>query len=640
MSRRSPRTVVTFPIVLRELTVLRAFDVTPGMRRVTLGGPQLRAFHRDGLDLPALRTDGFDDHVKFFFAERPGQPPALPGQNVSSLDWPTDARPLAKDYTPVRFDPEAGEIDFDFVRHPGGVASSWAARARPGDPTWIAGPKMSHSAPEGADWLLAIGDETALPAIGRWLAEMPAGTRARVFIEVGEESHRQELPTAADAEVTWLVRDGAPAGSTDLLEQAVRAMTWLPGTVFVWAAGEAGVLKGIRRHLAVDRQVPREHTHITGYWRRTDAPHGEHVAPAAPALAEERAEEQQDAHDRLHELTDLAPGLAIRTAVTLGLIDLVYQGVGDGAELARRCGADLRSLTALLDYLVALEVCAKDAGGYRLAPVGEELVEDDHSLQEYDLRGAQAAFDLSLAGLAHTVRTGRPAARTPAGEPLADALRTDAAVGGSARWAVEEEARWIASGAVQAYDWSRVPTLTAAGPGAGTVVNALVKAFPSLRVRLGALPSELAVVGERVLDADVLPRVELLPHAGPVPPGAQALLLCRLLERLPAADAVLTLRDAAAGLAAGGGLVLVERVGRMAGAGAAEAGAAGAGAVAPEGFADLDDALHHLHLTAAFGSGLRTEAEVAALAADAGCAVTDCRDIGWDHRLWVLAPTP
>ncbi|NEE10289.1 siderophore-interacting protein, partial [Streptomyces sp. SID7499] len=109
---------------------------------------------------------GFDDHVKFFFADG-DEPPVLPGQNVSSLDWPADARPIAKDYTPVRYDPEAGEIDFDFVRHEGGVASSWAQAVKPGEVTWIAGPKMSHGHPEGADWLLVIGDETALPAIGR-----------------------------------------------------------------------------------------------------------------------------------------------------------------------------------------------------------------------------------------------------------------------------------------------------------------------------------------------------------------------------------------------------------------------------------------------------------------------------------------
>ncbi|MFE6778620.1 SIP domain-containing protein [Streptomyces sp. NPDC057702] len=615
MSVRSPRSVVTFPIVLRELTVLRVADVTPGMRRVTLGGPQLRAFHRDGLDLPPLRTEGFDDHVKFFFAERDGLAPVLPRQNVSSLDWPTDARPLAKDYTPVRFDPVAGEIDFDFVRHAGGVASAWSRRVAPGDVTWIAGPKMSHSAPEGTDWLLVIGDETALPAIARWLAEMPAGTRARVFVEVGEASHRQELPTSAEAEITWLVRDGAPAGGTDLLERAVRAMEWPAGSVFVWAAGEATTLKGIRRHLAVDRQVPREHTHITGYWRRAEP-----TPDAAPRSDGQPATEEEDAHARLHELTDLAPGLAIRAAVTLGLVDLLYQGVGEVAELARRTGASPRTLTALLDYLTALDVCAREADGYRLAAVGEELVEDDHSLQEYDLRGAQAAFDLSLAGLAHAVRGGAPVARTPGGEPLADALRTDVAVGGTARRAVEEEARWIASGAVGAYDWSSAEPLTAAGPGAGTVVNALVKAFPTLRVRIGALPSELAVLAERVLDADVLPRVELVAHTAAVPPGARTLLLCRHLERLPAEDAVLTLREAATGLADGGRLVLIERV----------------VAADPD---DLDDALHHLRLTASFGSGVRTERELTTLATHAGLRTTACHDIGWDHRLWALSPT-
>ncbi len=358
MSTRNPRPVVTFPIVLRELTVLRVTDVTPGMRRVTLGGEQLRAFHRDGLDLPALRSEGFDDHVKFFFADG-DEPPVLPGQNVSSLDWPADARPIAKDYTPVRYDPEAGEIDFDFVRHEGGVASSWAQAVKPGEVTWIAGPKMSHGHPEGADWLLMIGDETALPAIGRWLAEMPAGTRARVFIEVGEESHRQELPTEADATVTWLTRDGASAGTTDLLERAVRSMEWLPGTVYVWAAGEAVSLKGIRRHLSVERGVPREWTDITGYWRRTE-----------PDPVTGTNQEDDGAHERLHELTDLAPGFAIRAAVALGLFELVRDGVPDPDELARRTGTAPSLLGALLTYLAAIGLLEPEGDGYRLTPVG------------------------------------------------------------------------------------------------------------------------------------------------------------------------------------------------------------------------------------------------------------------------------
>ncbi|MCX5276528.1 siderophore-interacting protein [Streptomyces virginiae] len=613
MSTRSPRSVVTFPIVLRELTVLRVSDVTPGMRRVTLGGPQLHAFEHAGLSLPALRTEGFDDHVKFFFAEE-GREPVLPRQNVSSLDWPSDGRPISKDYTPVRFDPVAGEIDFDFVRHDGGIASSWAQRAAPGQVTWIAGPKMSHSHPEGADWLLVIGDETALPAIGRWLDEMPEGTRARVFIEVGEDSHRQELPTRAEAEVTWLVRDGVPAGRSDLLERAVRDMEWLPGTVFVWAAGEAVTLKGIRRHLSVDRGVPREQTHITGYWRRAE------VAPGLAEPADPDVLEGEDAHGRLHELTDLAPGLAIRVAVTLGLVDLVYQGVREPAELARRSGTEPRSLGALLKYLVEIEVFEATDEGYRLTPVGEELVEDDHSLEEYDLRGAQAAFDLSLVGLAERMRSGANGCRTASGQSLAEALRTDARLGGSARNAIEDEARWVSTGVADAYDWSAVEVLGASGNGAGTVVGALVKKFPGLRVRLAALPSVLDVVGGQILDPEVLPRVELVAQTHPVPSGTGTLLLCRLLEWLPDEDAVLTLTEAAAAIPADGAVVLVEQV----------------EAADPD---DIDAVLHHLRLTAAFGSGLRSVKDVTALAERAGLTVRACRDVGWDHRLWVLAPT-
>jgi NADPH-dependent ferric siderophore reductase len=626
---RSPRSVVTFPIVLRELTVLRVRDLTPGMRRITLGGAQLGAFTSNGHDVPALRTEGFDDHVKFFFPAEEGAEPVLPRQNVSSLDWPEDERPVSKDYTPVRFDPATGEIDFDFVRHEGGFAASWAERTAPGDTTWIAGPKMSHGHPEGADWLLVIGDETALPAIGRWLAEMPEGTRARVFVEIGDDSHRQELPTRADAEITWVSRNGAPAGTTDLLERAVRDMEWPEGTVFAWAAGEAMALKGIRRHLAADRGVPRDHTHITGYWRRTvprppvaETASGDALTGPVHETAEE--DDEPDAHERLHELTDLAPGYAIRTAVTLGLVDLIDRGTHDVDGLARRTGAHRPTLAALLTYLTGIGVLDLADGGYRLTPVSEELVEDDHSADEYHLGGAQAALDTSLAGLLHTVRTGEAGHRTPGGEPLAAAMAGDPRLGGSARAAVEEEARWIAPGVSRAYDWSSVASLAAGGHGAGTVVNALVKENPGLRVRIAALPSALKVLGGEVLDTDVLPRVELVAQSAPVPSGGGTVLVSHLLDWLPDEDAVLALSEAAAALPAGGELVMVEQV-------------APAGGTDGED-ADPDTALHHLRLKCAFGSGLRTEAELAALTARAGLAALSCRDIGWDHRLWVLVP--
>ncbi|WP_432088525.1 SIP domain-containing protein [Streptomyces sp. bgisy095] len=618
MPTRSPRSVVTFPIVLRELTVLRAENLTPGMRRLTLGGPQLDAFVKDGLELPALRTEGFDDHVKFFFADETGRL-VLPRQQVSSLDW-SDGRPVAKDYTPVGHDPDKGEIVFDFVRHDGGVASTWAENAAPGDSAWIAGPKMSHSHPEGADWILVVGDETALPAIGRWLAEMPEGTKARVFIEVGEDSHRQELPTKADAEIVWLSRNGAPAGTTDLLEQAVRAADWLPGTVFAWVAGEAVTLKGIRRHLATERQVPREQTHITGYWRRTapavpaDSASAE-ALPDAPVVTEE---DEDDAHERLHELTDLAPPYAIRTAVTLGVFDLVDRGVRNAAEIARSAEAHPATLKALLDYLVGIELLATDGeGNYSLTLISEELVEDDHSAEEYHLEGAEAAFDASLSGLLHTVRTGKAGYRTLAGRTLTEEMARESRIADTARAAVEDEARWIAPGVLRAHDWSAVTELTATGHGVATVVETLVKEFPELRARIVAMPSVLRVLREAIIDEELLPRIDLVAGSGAVPAGTRTLLMSRQLEWQDDEDAVHTLSEAAASLAEDGTLLLVEQV------------ATGD----PD---DMEAVLHHLRLKCAFGSGVRDAEEVAALAAQAGLAVRSRADVGWDHRLWTL----
>ncbi|MFZ4298989.1 SIP domain-containing protein [Streptomyces cinereoruber] len=615
MPTRSPRSVVTFPIVLRELTVLRAENLTPGMRRLTLGGPQLDAFVKDGLELPALRTEGFDDHVKFFFADETGRL-VLPRQQVSSLDW-SDGRPVAKDYTPVSHDPEKGEIVFDFVRHDGGVASTWAENAAPGDSAWIAGPKMSHSHPEGADWILVVGDETALPAIGRWLAEMPEGTKARVFIEVGEDSHRQELPTKADAEIVWLSRNGAPAGTTDLLEQAVRAADWLPGTVFAWVAGEAVTLKGIRRHLATERGVPREQTHITGYWRRTApaVPAASEALPDAPAVTEE---DEDDAHERLHELTDLAPPYAIRTAVTLGVFDLVDRGVRNAAELARGAGAHPATLRALLDYLVGIELLATDGeGNYSLTPISEELVEDDHSAEEYHLEGAETAFDASLSGLLHTVRTGKAGYRTLAGRTLTEEMARESRIADTARAAVEDEARWIAPGVLRAHDWPSVTELTATGHGVATVVETLVKEFPELRARIVAMPSVLRVLREAIIDEELLPRIDLVAGSGAVPAGTRTLLMSRQLEWQDDEDAAHTLSEAAASLAADGTLLLVEQV------------ATGD----PE---DVEAVLHHLRLKCAFGSGVRDAGEIEALAARAGLTVRSRTDVGWDHRLWTL----
>lgn len=265
---RSRRRPLTLPAVLRELEVAAVDDVTPGMRRVRLVGEQLSAFDAGGVSVPAFRTPAFDDHVKVLLPSPGHARPVLPVQEEGRLDWTAGGvRAIHRDYTPRHFDPVAGALDIDFAHHPTGHASTWVGSLAAGDPAWIVGPTHSATMPEGVDWLLVVGDETALPAIGRLLEELGPDDRAQVFVEVADASHEQDLVTAADVDLTWLHRDGAAPGSTDLLAGAVQAAPWWDGQAFAWVSGESAMLRPIRQFLKTERGLQRDCLDLTGYWR-------------------------------------------------------------------------------------------------------------------------------------------------------------------------------------------------------------------------------------------------------------------------------------------------------------------------------------------------------------------------------------
>lgn len=179
---RNLRPIEAFPITTRFLEVIRSVDVTPGMRRVTLGGAELAAYTAvNGYPVGAFRSEGFDDEFKILLKHPDAAEAVGPAQADGVLDWPReDPHMVLRTYTFRRWDPVRGEIDVDFVRHGVGPATRWAYRVQPGERVQVAGPKMSMGHPDGADWTLIAGDETALPAIGRWLEQWPKGARPGV----------------------------------------------------------------------------------------------------------------------------------------------------------------------------------------------------------------------------------------------------------------------------------------------------------------------------------------------------------------------------------------------------------------------------------------------------------------------------
>jgi NADPH-dependent ferric siderophore reductase len=243
----------------RELRVTGVRDVTPRMRRVSFAGDNLAGFTVGGL------------HVRVLFPPK-GRTPVWPvmGEDGRPVWAGGPDKLMARIYTIRRIDPAKGELDIDFVMHEGDKypGAGFAAKAQAGDIVGMTGPGGGELPP--VDWYLLAGDETALPAIGRILQELPATAHAVVRIEVQDAAEEQALTSAAALDLAWLHRGEAEAGTTALLENAVRAVD-IPKdgrSIYAWAGCEHKTFRAIRKFLRGERGLTRSQHVIAAYWRR------------------------------------------------------------------------------------------------------------------------------------------------------------------------------------------------------------------------------------------------------------------------------------------------------------------------------------------------------------------------------------
>jgi NADPH-dependent ferric siderophore reductase len=254
--------VARAPYRFFDVQVLRAERLGPTMMRVTFGG--------DGL--ADLVSGGRDQRFKLFLAHPHQETALVPAEDDWYARWRAmdpGERAIMRSYTVCEQRRGPDEFDVEFALHGDGPASRWASCARPGDRATVLGPATHDNGgvdfrpPEGAGWVLLTADETALPAVAGILAWLPPGTPARVWIEVPHAGDIRRLPTEADAEITWLVREDASP-----LPAAVRAADLPSGIPYAWIAGEAGTVRALRRHLVGERGFDRRSVTFTGYWRR------------------------------------------------------------------------------------------------------------------------------------------------------------------------------------------------------------------------------------------------------------------------------------------------------------------------------------------------------------------------------------
>lgn len=267
---RTGTTQVNFidPIGRRILEVARVDGITPRYRRITLTGDDLAG------GFPFVHF-AVTDHVKLFFPHPESGDLVMPTIGAHGWAFAEGAgEPIYRDYTVRAFDAEQGELTIDFVVHDHGVAGVWARDAAVGDRIGVLGPRGNVLMPEDIDHYFIAGDETALPALARFIEEAPADSRVTAIIEVADSGEVQSLHGEAAITLHWVHRDSFPVGEGhgSALETAVRGVAVDTNErVFAFAAGEATMLKPIRRYLRRELGLAKERVDIDGYWKRGTA---------------------------------------------------------------------------------------------------------------------------------------------------------------------------------------------------------------------------------------------------------------------------------------------------------------------------------------------------------------------------------
>lgn len=253
------------PFASRSVKVSGIDPLTPTMVRITFNA-----------DMTNFASHGPSDHVKVFFPGPDGIVHAPRLEDGRFVRDP-DVEYISRDYTPLNWTDTT--IDLDFVLHgDNGPASRWAANAKEGDELVVRGPRGSKALPQGADWWVLCADASAVPALGRWLAEAPPEQNITALVFADDES-LCDYPLPEGANVEWVLGEFDP-------EPYVRALD-LPqrdGVGYIWAAGEASSLIGVRRYFRRELGLPKEQVDVDGYWRQgvADADHHAPIDPDDP----------------------------------------------------------------------------------------------------------------------------------------------------------------------------------------------------------------------------------------------------------------------------------------------------------------------------------------------------------------------
>lgn len=247
----------------------------------------------------------------------------------------------------------------------------------------------------------------------------------------------------------------------------------------------------------------------------------------------------------LAQLADYTIPFAIRAICKLGVADHLAAGPRSIEELATECGAHAPSLLRAMRALVSRGIFAElQPGQFELTPMAD-LLRNDHPLSmRYAFRLAPDAD--ALAAFEYTVRTGEPSFEHLFGQDYFSYLSARPELLAEFHASQRALTRIEEIVVFRSYNWAALQTVVDIGGGDGTFLAHLLAANSGLRGILFDLPNTVAEAPQILAGAKVADRCQIVGGSffeTPIPPGADAYLIKRVLVGLDDRQVTTVLRS-------------------------------------------------------------------------------------------------
>ena len=253
----------------------------------------------------------------------------------------------------------------------------------------------------------------------------------------------------------------------------------------------------------------------------------------------------------------------IYVTAKLGIADQLRGGPQTAEQLSRLTGAHPRSLHRLLRTLTSFGVFAEDADGrFRLTDLGNLLRADvDDSLRDQALAVGDTHY-AAFGELLHGITTGHPGFDKAFGAPLFDYLAANQDAADTFDAALADLRSQATDAVLDCCDFAGVSSVVDVGGGAGNLLFAILRKYPSIRGVLFDRPGTVKRAEMRLGTASIAARCAFIDgdFFKALPADADIYLMRHVIHDWDDPRATQILRNCRRAMGDGGKLLLVESI--------------------------------------------------------------------------------